>query len=84
MLATIESSITVYLFLFSAPPHGMWDLSSPTRDQPVPPAVEAQSLNHWTARKVPKIYLHFPFLKLNIKLLPWNYSSMKYIFNNNL
>ena len=34
----------------------MWDLSSlMTRDQPVPPAVEAQSLNRWTAREVPTI-----------------------------
>ena len=33
--------------------HGMWDLSSLTRDEPAPPAVEAQSLNHWTAREVP-------------------------------
>ena len=28
----------------------MWDLSSPTRDKP--PALEAQSLNPWTAREV--------------------------------
>ena len=25
----------------------MWDLSSQTRDEPIPPAVEAWSLNHW-------------------------------------
>ena len=31
----------------------MRDLSSPTRDGPHPPAVKAQSLNHWIARKVP-------------------------------
>ena len=31
---------------------GMWDLSSLTRAEPVPPAVEAQSLNHWTTREV--------------------------------
>ena len=30
----------------------MWDLSSPTREL-VPLAVEAWSLNHWTAREVP-------------------------------
>lgn len=33
-------------------PHGMWDLSSPTRDWNLSPlALEAQSLNHWTAGK---------------------------------
>ena len=35
-------------------PSGMWDLSSPARDEPMAPAVEAQSPNHWTARKLPK------------------------------
>ena len=32
--------------------------------EPVPPAVEAQSLNHWTAREVPPIlpFLIFLFL----------------------
>ena len=32
----------------------MWDLSSPTRDRT--PAMEAQSLNHRTARKVPPFF----------------------------
>ena len=34
---------------------GMWDLSS-LGIEPVPPAMEAWSLNHWTAREVP-LYL---------------------------
>ena len=33
--------------------HGMWGLSSLTRIKPVLPPVEAQSPNHWTARKFP-------------------------------
>ena len=33
----------------------MRDLSSLTREEPVPPAVEAHSLNHWTAREVPRL-----------------------------
>ena len=41
-----------FLF-FLAAPHGMWDLSFPTRDWTSAPALEAQSLNHWTAREVP-------------------------------
>ena len=45
----------LFLFLFClASPRSMWDLSSPTRDiGPAPPAVEAQSPNHWTSREVP-------------------------------
>ena len=31
----------------------MWDLSSLTKDQTVPSALEARSLKHWTAREVP-------------------------------
>ena len=30
----------------------MWDLSSPTRDQTLTPALEVQSVNHWTTRQV--------------------------------
>ena len=44
----------LFTFLFfSALPHGMWDLSSPTRARTHAPCVEAQSLNHWTSREVP-------------------------------
>ena len=34
-------------------PRGMWDLSSPTRDQTHTPCIGRRSLNHWTAREVP-------------------------------
>ena len=52
---------------FLAVLRGMWDLSSPTRDQikPMPTAVEAWSLNHWTAREVPS----FPFIKMSLMFL---------------
>lgn len=30
----------------------MWEISSPTRIEPVPLAAEAQSINHWTAGEV--------------------------------
>ena len=42
----------LFLFFFSAAPFGMWDPSSPTRDQ----TLEVQSLNYWTAREVPEIF----------------------------
>jgi len=45
--------INTRFFFFLAVPHGMWDLSSQPEMEPVLPAVEAQSLNHWTAREVP-------------------------------
>ena len=42
-----------FYFIYVDAPYGMRDLSSPTTDQThVPPALEAQSLNHWTARRV--------------------------------
>ena len=40
-------------FFFLVVPHSMWELISLNRDQTHPPALEAQSLNHWTTRKVP-------------------------------
>ena len=46
------------LFFFFWPLCHIRDLSSPTRDQPGigprPPALGAQSLNHWTTREVPQ------------------------------
>ena len=40
----------------------MWDPSSLLGIEPSPPALEAQSLNHWTAREVPvcKCFMYFP------------------------
>ena len=40
-------------------PHGMWDLSSPTRDQTRVPCSGRQILYYWTTRKVPGIPIHF-------------------------
>ena len=45
--------VTEIIFFFW--PCSMWDLSSPPVLKPPPPAVEAQSLNHRTAREVPEI-----------------------------
>ena len=36
----------------------MQDLSFPIRDVLEPPAMEAQSLNHWTAREGP-VFIYF-------------------------
>ena len=53
----IRASGCAWWFIFfsfsylSLATHGTQDLSSPTRNEPVPPAVEVQSLNHWTTRK---------------------------------
>ena len=35
-------------------PRSMWDLSSRSAIEPVTPAGEVWSLNHWTTREVPK------------------------------
>ena len=44
-------------------PCGLRDLRSPIGDKPVPPALEAQSPNHWTAGEVPE----FTLLKYTIQ-----------------
>ena len=44
---------TQFFFFFLAVLHGMWDLSSQPEMESTLPALEAQSLNHWTAREVP-------------------------------
>ena len=38
-------------------PRGMWDLGSQPAIDPVPSAVEVQSLDHWTTREIPVISL---------------------------
>ena len=43
------------VLFFLAMPRSMRDLSSLTRDRTRVPAVEAQSLIHWTAREVPNL-----------------------------
>ena len=37
--------------------HCTWDLSSYPRIEPMPLAFEAQSLNHWTSKEAPPMYL---------------------------
>ena len=44
-------------------PRGMWDLGSPTRDRTRTLCIGRRSLNHWTAREVPRlIFLICTFL----------------------
>ena len=42
--------------IFGHAVYGMQDLRSRPGIEPVPPAVEVQSLNHWTAREVPPTF----------------------------
>ena len=44
---------STFFFFFFWPRHGLWYLSSPTRDGTQAPAVKAPSPNHWTAREFP-------------------------------
>ena len=47
------------LWFFFFWPWGMWDFSSPTRDQICIPCIGKGSLNHWTTREVPPCsFLH--------------------------
>ena len=52
--------LLVFFFVF-AMLCGMWDLSSRPSVELVPPAMDAQSLNHWTIREVPRMCLIFFF-----------------------
>ena len=55
------------LFIYSAVPGGMWDLSSPTRDQTCIHCVGRQRFNHWTAMEVPRFFF--------LNLLPCSFLS---------
>ena len=45
--------ISSYFFNLLAALHSMWDLNTLTRIKPIPPALAAWSLNHWTNREIP-------------------------------
>jgi len=47
----------------------MWGLSSVTRDGTHAPAVEVQSLNHWTAREVPPRDLLESFSVMSLEMV---------------
>ena len=51
--------IRFFKFYFFATLHGLWDLSSLTRDWTWAPAVRAPSPNHWTAKKFPRLIISF-------------------------
>ena len=56
----------------------MWDLSFPTKDH-MPPALKAQSLNHWTARQVPRVPFCFVWVRWflrSVRLLVWLNNDM--------
>ena len=57
--------ILVYLFILAVP-RGLRDLSSPPGIEPRPPAVEAQSPNHWTAREHPYFLFYFIFIGVQL------------------
>ena len=46
-------TVVFFCFFFKATPHGLWDLSAPTRNWTRATAVKAPSPNHWTTRELP-------------------------------
>ena len=46
------NSYCITQFFVGATLGSMWDLTSPTRDEPVPSPMETRCLNHWTTRKL--------------------------------
>ena len=58
-----------FLFFFFAILQVMWDLIVPWPGiELLPPAVEAQSLNHWTAREVPRMGILTRLIHLSFKM----------------
>ena len=55
---SVNSYFYLFFFFFKYFGHTtpQKDTSSPTRDRPVPPAVEAWSPNYWTPREVPTYF----------------------------
>ena len=51
----------IFLFLW---PRGMWDLSSPTRNQTHTLFIGRQSLNDWTDREVPRLFSFIDYYKI--------------------
>ena len=49
-------SFSIFVYLFFAMLHSMWDLSSPTRDRTWVHSSESPNVNHWTAR-IPSSFL---------------------------
>ena len=49
-------AILSLFYVFVSWPLGMWDPSSPSRDQILNPCFGRRSTNHWTAREVPPFF----------------------------
>ena len=58
-----------FFFNFLATSCGMRELNSPPRIKPMPPAVEAWSVNHWTTKEVLRIRFLKCFLLESCKCL---------------
>lgn len=53
----------IIIIIILATPCSMWDLSSRPGREPGPPAVQARSHNHWTAREVLTVAFRFRRIK---------------------
>ena len=73
ILFAVALIISSLFFFFLVVPCGLWDPSSPTRDQPGiepgPLAVKARSPNHWIAREFPKFNLLWNLAALRFSTL---------------
>ena len=80
-------SQTFFLLLFSLSfwPRSMWDTNSSTGIQPTPPALEAQSLNHWTTREVPKrftLYIVTTCFQIFLSPQTWHFIDQTHFKKN--
>ena len=69
MIGTLSSlKNTTRFCVFLAMPHGIWNLSSLTRDWTHAPCNRSVSLNHWTTREVLDFFNYYYCGKTHIKL----------------
>ena len=64
-IISLGYNVFMYLFFFFAAVCSLWDLSSPTTDWTRAPASRVWSLNQWTTREIPYLYILKSFIDFN-------------------
>ena len=65
-------AVRIFVAAFGISSCGVWDLSPSPGIEPRPPALGAQSLNHWTIREVPQLILVINFDVMSVILNAFN------------
>ena len=72
LCSSIDLLLFLFIYLFSAAPHGMRDLRFPTTDQTVwTLCTRRQNLNHWTTREIPAYCYLLKYLYIYLFTSVW-------------